>query len=135
MSKKKSAFWDDLVNDLQDPEFLREYVIQSVRISTIDALMNTLDIARDEAGMSKSDIARAVGKESAAIRRMFSTGHTNPTIGTLAEVAAALGLRISIEPMDAAERNAITEPLRTGRTQQPDQVIQQAERRRVPLSA
>ncbi|HET8662147.1 MAG TPA: helix-turn-helix transcriptional regulator [Micromonosporaceae bacterium] len=110
-----SVFWSDLAHDLEDPEFLREYITESVRIATIDAIINALDEARVSAGMSKAEVARAVGAEPATIRRLFSSGNVNPTLGTLAEVAAALGLRISIEPLPTVEREAVTEPLRTGR--------------------
>lgn len=110
-----SAFWEDLASDLKDPEFLREYITESVRIASIDAIMNALDEAREAAGLSKADLARAIGVEPASVRRLFSVGAANPTLGTLAEVAAALGLRISVEPLPAEEREAVTVPLRTGR--------------------
>lgn len=110
-----SAFWDDLAADLEDPEFLREYITESVRIASIDAVMNTLDQARISAGMSKAELARAIGADPATVRRLFSTGAANPTLGTLAEIAAALGLRISVEPLPAEDREAVTIPLRTGR--------------------
>lgn len=32
------AFWDDLARDLQDPEFLREYLAESARIEALDRL-------------------------------------------------------------------------------------------------
>jgi len=111
----KGVFWDDLARDLEDPEFLREYITESVRIATTDAIINALDEARVSAGLSKAELARAIGAEPATVRRLFSSGSANPTLGTLAEVAAALGLRISIEPMPAGEREAVTEPLRAGR--------------------
>ncbi|HET8683732.1 MAG TPA: helix-turn-helix transcriptional regulator [Micromonosporaceae bacterium] len=110
-----SIFWSDLARDLEDPEFLREYITESVRIATIDSIINALDAARVSAGLSKAEVARAIGAEPATIRRLFSSGSVNPTLGTLAEVAAALGLRISIEPLPAMEREAVTEPLQTGR--------------------
>ena len=110
-----SIFWSDLARDLEDPEFLREYITESVRITTIDAIINALDEARVSAGLSKAEVARAIGVEPATIRRLFSSGNANPTLGTLAEVAAALGLRISIQPLPATEREAVTEPLHTGR--------------------
>ena len=87
-----TAFWDDLAHDLQDPEFLREYVVESMRIATIDLVVNALDDARESAGLSKADLARAINTEPATIRRLFASGLVNPTLGTLAEVAAALGL-------------------------------------------
>jgi DNA-binding phage protein len=108
-------FWDDLARDLEDPIFLREYITESVRIATTDAIINALDDARESAGLSKAEVARTIGAEPATIRRLFSSTSANPTLGTLAEVAAALGLRISIEPLPAEDHDAVTEPLRTGK--------------------
>jgi DNA-binding phage protein len=114
-----SQFWDDLAGDLEDPEFLREYVVESVRVATIDRIMNTLLDALDAAGMTKAALARAIHQQPAAIRRLFSRGHVNPTLGTLAEVAAALGLRITVEPLPDDERAKITDPLLEGRSADP----------------
>lgn len=47
---------------------------------------------------------------------MFYAHHTNPALGTLAEIAAALGLRITLEPLPAAESKVLTEPLLKGRS-------------------
>ncbi|MFC5668191.1 helix-turn-helix domain-containing protein [Kitasatospora misakiensis] len=110
----QGAFWDDLVQDLQDPEFLREYVVESMRIATIDRIVNELDEARKAADLSKAALARAISAEPAGIRRLFSAGHVNPTLGTLAEVAAALGMRITLEPLPEAEQTSITAPLLEG---------------------
>jgi transcriptional regulator with XRE-family HTH domain len=110
-------FWKDLTDDLEDPEFLREYVRESVRIATVDTIMNVLDDARLAEGLSKAELARAIGAEPAAVRRLFAAGNSspNPTLGTLVDVAAALGLRITLEPLPDEERQAVTEPLRTGK--------------------
>jgi transcriptional regulator with XRE-family HTH domain len=108
------AFWDDLARDLQDPEFLREYVVESVRIATIDSVVNALDDAREAAGLSKAELARAISAEPAVVRRLFSATGVNPTLGTLAEVAAALGMRVTLEPLPAPERKSLTEPLLEG---------------------
>lgn len=107
-------FWDDLARDLKDPEFLREYVCESVRIATIDSVVNSLDEAREAAGLSKAELARAISAEPAVIRRLFSASGVNPTLGTLAEVAAALGMRITLEPLPLDERKAVTEPAARG---------------------
>jgi transcriptional regulator with XRE-family HTH domain len=110
-----SQFWDDLAKDLDDPEFLREYVRESVRIATIDDLVNELDEAREAAGLSKADLARAISAEPAVVRRLFSAEHVNPTVETIAAVAAALGMRLTLEPLPEPERDQITRPLREGR--------------------
>ncbi|MBB5962037.1 helix-turn-helix domain-containing protein [Planomonospora venezuelensis] len=109
-------FWEDLQRDLEDPEFLREYVAETVKITAIDEIVNALEEARVSAGLSKADLARAIGAEPATVRRLFSSGNANPTLGTLAVLAAALGLRISMEPLAEADRQAVTEPLRSGCT-------------------
>ena len=112
-----SLFWDDLARDLEDPGLLREYVTQSVRIATVDAIINALDEARIAEGLSKAELARAIGSEPATVRRLFAAGNVspNPTLGTLVDVAAALGLRITVQAMRSSEQAMITQPLRTGR--------------------
>lgn len=114
MSSRNFAFWDDLARDLEDPEFLRDFVVESVRIATIDDVVNALDDARDAAGLSKAQLARAIQAEPAVVRRLFASGHVNPTLGTLAEVAAALGMRITLERLPESERAQVTEPLLSG---------------------
>lgn len=115
MSAKSTQFWQDFAKDLKDPEFLREYVRESIRISTVDRLVNELDGAREAAGLSKAELARAISTEPAAIRRFFTSGNVNPTLGTLAELAAALGMRATLEPLSPTDRKQVTKPLLEGR--------------------
>jgi transcriptional regulator with XRE-family HTH domain len=119
MTSQLSVFWDDLADDLRDPDFLREYVTQSIRIATIDRIVNELDAAREAAGITKAELGRAISTEPAAMRRLFSSGHVNPTLGTLAEVAAALGMRIVLEPLEPDARQQVTQALRKGTTEDP----------------
>lgn len=109
-----SAFWGDLAEDLKDPEFLRTYVVESIRIATIDRIMNQLDDARVAAGLSKAALARAIGSDPDAIRRLLTAGHVNPTLGTLAEIAAVFGLRISLEPLSRSGTENVSAPLLNG---------------------
>jgi DNA-binding phage protein len=111
-----TTFWDDLAEDLRDPDFLRAYIVESVRIETIDRLVDRLDEVRAADGLSKAELARSISVEPAVIRRLLSPHHRNPTVGTLVEVAAALGLRVTLEPLPAREQKQITEPLRSGVT-------------------
>ncbi len=119
MAEGKSMFWDDLAKDLEDPEFLRAYIVESIRIASIDRLINELDEARDAAGLNKAEVARAINVEPAVVRRLFGAGPVNPTLATVVEVAAALGLRVTVEKLPVAERKLVTEPLRTGRARDP----------------
>ena len=134
-----SQFWDDLAKDLEKPEFLREYVRESVRIATIDDLVNELDEAREAAGLSKAELARAISAEPAVVRRLFSAGHVNPTVETIAAVAAALGMRLTLEPLPESERDQITRPLMEGRVANPGALAKHAsemrERKRAVLAS
>ncbi|WP_031466942.1 XRE family transcriptional regulator [Sciscionella sediminilitoris] len=124
MHTTRSQFWDDLVEDLRDPELLRTYIVESVRIETIDRLVNGLVDALSESELNRADVARAIREEPSVVRRLLSPGYRNPTIGTLAEVAAALGMRITLEPLAPEEAAKVTEPLRTGETDQPEQLAE-----------
>jgi hypothetical protein len=77
MGTRASAFRDDLARDRQDPEFLREYVTESVRIATIDRIVNELDAAREAAGLTKAELARAISSDplrcAGCSRRVTST--------------------------------------------------------------
>ena len=128
MKVKRSLFWDDLEKNLKSPEFLRAYVIESIRISTVDAILGQLDEIREEIGVSKAELARAIGAEPAVLRRLFASNTANPTLGTLADVAAALGLRVSLEPMPAAERKQISKTLLEGRTTNAKKLVKHLER-------
>jgi ribosome-binding protein aMBF1 (putative translation factor) len=85
MDNGQSLFWNDLARDLEDPSFLRHYIVESLRIATVDGLVNALDEAREEAGLTKADIARAVRVEPAVVRRFFASGAANPTLATITE--------------------------------------------------
>lgn len=106
-----STFWDDHAHDMQNPEYAREFAAESVRVNTIDTIINRLDESRADAGLSKAALARAIGANPAVVRRLLSSTQANPTLGTLAEVAAALGLKVVLQPMTPEEREAVTVPM------------------------
>lgn len=130
MSTAPTTYWDDLVEDLQDPEFLRAYITESLRVETVDRLVNDLDEARIALGLSKAELARAISAEPAVIRRLLSPGRRNPTIGTVAEVAAALGLRVALVPMADDEREQVAETLRSGAAKDREKLVRDIEGRR-----
>ncbi|WP_136708055.1 helix-turn-helix transcriptional regulator [Agromyces sp. H66] len=123
MSRATEVFWEDLREDLKDPEFLREYVSSWVRITTTDTIINELDDVRVEAGISKAELARAINADPASLRRLFSATRSNPTLGTLAEIAAALGMRITLEPLDQEGLATTTRPLLDGATADPSGLV------------
>lgn len=78
-----------------DPEFRAEFERQRREIAQIDAVVRQLDELREEAGMSKAELARAIGKEPSSIRRFF-TADVNPELKTVAAVADVLGAKVEV---------------------------------------
>jgi ribosome-binding protein aMBF1 (putative translation factor) len=86
---------------LADLEFEVEYTRSRRRIAQIDAVMQRLDTLRAEAGLSKAELARKMGKEPATVRRLFSS-HVNPTLETVVTLADELGAAVQIVPAGAS---------------------------------
>lgn len=109
----KSSFWSDHERKLNDPEYARAFAAESVRIATIDSIMNMITEQIEAEGMTKATLARAIGANPSVVRRLLATGtvNPNPTLGTLAEIAGALGMKVTLEPMTASERKTITKPM------------------------
>jgi ribosome-binding protein aMBF1 (putative translation factor) len=83
----------------EDPKFRVEFERQRWEVAQVDAVVQKLDELREGAGMSKAELARAIGKEPSSIRRFF-TAHVNPELKTVAALAGALGARVEVVPID-----------------------------------
>lgn len=104
MAKRRDTTYHDrrLARRLkEDPEFRAEFERQHRQITQIDAVVRQLDELREAAGMSKAELARAIGKEPSSIRRFF-TADVNPELKTVAAVADVLGARVEVVPGRAA---------------------------------
>lgn len=84
-----------LIERLKDPELRAEYERAQAEIAQVDAIMRTLDNLRKEAGFSKGDLARRIGKDPASVRRLF-TAQVNPELKTIAALAYALNAEVRI---------------------------------------
>jgi len=79
----------------EDREFRAEFERQRREIAQIDAVVRQLDELREEAGLSKAELARAIGKEPSSVRRFF-TADVNPELKTVAALADVLGARVEV---------------------------------------
>ena len=75
-----------------DPQYREAYLSAARRVKMFDDVVRSLDARRVELGVSKAELARRAGMPSAAVRRMFSQQHKNPTLSSLVALADALGL-------------------------------------------
>ena len=86
-----------------DPEFRAEFERQRREIAQIDSIVHQLDELREQAGMSKAELARAIGKEPSSVRRFF-TADINPELKTVAAVADALGAEVKVVTSTGARK-------------------------------
>ena len=70
-------------------------------------LVEALETARTDAGMSKADLARAVGATPSVVRRLLTDEESNPTLKTLVELSDAVGLRIRLERVSDGQPVAV----------------------------
>ena len=72
-------------------------------------LIRDLDDARQQAGLSKTELARLADTQPAAVRRLFSKNGHNPQVSTLASLADVLGHELRIAPKRKDELTAAIE--------------------------
>lgn len=87
----------------EDPEFREEFERQAREIASIDAIVHKLEALRAETGVSKADLARAIGKHPAAIRRLL-TASGNPALRTVVALADELGAEVQLVPKKRASK-------------------------------
>lgn len=75
------AFWDDLSGDARDPEFVRAYADDAIRINRIDSLVNaqhdadgTANVPAILSEMSSTTAARVLGIARPALIKLVSDG-------------------------------------------------------------
>jgi ribosome-binding protein aMBF1 (putative translation factor) len=92
-----------LARRLEDPAFRAEYERQRREIDAIDAIVHELDALREQHGLSKADLARAIDKNPASVRRML-TAPVNPELRTVVAMAEVLGADVVLVPRTRARR-------------------------------
>lgn len=95
--------------EMQDEEFRREFERAKREIAQIDQVIQMLDLLREEAGLSKAELARLIGKNAASVRRLF-TAAVNPELRTVAALAEALDAEVHIVPRTKRKRVASKRP-------------------------
>ena len=95
----ETAFERDLRQQLRDPGFRDAFTREAQRIATIDRVINEIDETRSRLGMSKADLARAMGSDPAAVRRLLTSSEVNPRLDTVAAMAQAVGLELELRPL------------------------------------
>jgi DNA-binding XRE family transcriptional regulator len=82
---------------LADEDTRVEYERAQGEIEQIDAVIRSLDALREDAGMSKAELARRVGRNPASIRRLFTAEQARPELPLIISIANALDASVEIK--------------------------------------
>jgi DNA-binding phage protein len=93
-----------LARRLEDPEFRREFEREAAETRAIDTIVNALDALRAEHGMTKSDLAREIGKNPSSVRRLLTLDGSNPELRTVVAMANALDADVCLVPRGRRRR-------------------------------
>jgi DNA-binding XRE family transcriptional regulator len=80
---------------MEDEEYREEYEQSRREIEAIDRVIGKLDTLREQAGLSKAELARMVNRNPSSIRRLF-TQKSNPELALVVSIAAALGADLEV---------------------------------------
>ena len=93
---------DDIINDLQDPEFAKEYGAEMAKLS----FSNTLFNARNVTKITQKELADNLGLSQPYIAKLES-GEANPTLSVVGSILATLGFRLSTDTIPLIPTNDI----------------------------
>ncbi len=85
-------FRETLEEQLNDPEFKKEYDALEPEFTIIKTLLN----AREASGLTQKDLAERTGIAQGDISKL-ETGNANPSLRTLQRLAAGMGMKLKLE--------------------------------------
>ena len=87
-----TKFNDFLQEQLQDPEFRKEYEALQPEHAVVQAKID----ARKNAGLTQKELSERTGIAQGDISKL-ENGNANPSIRTLQRLAAAMGMTLKVE--------------------------------------
>jgi ribosome-binding protein aMBF1 (putative translation factor) len=83
---------------MNDPEYAAEVAAERARIDAVDGILRQLDAERERQGLSKAELARLADKKESFVRRLLTSGDSNPTLETVVALAHELELEVVLQP-------------------------------------
>ncbi len=98
MPKTTSGRWEEMRERIVNtPELREQYERTKHTISSTRQVLMEIDDERQRVGLSKAELARRIGMTPSVVRRMFSSKSSNPTLGTVINIAGALNMEIELK--------------------------------------
>lgn len=93
-----------LAEQMLNPEFAKGYRQFGQVIRIHQQLLKSFDEEREKLGLSKAALARRIGIEPSAVRRLFSQEMQNPTLARVVQLADAMNLELILVSREEAEQ-------------------------------
>ncbi|HEY2409173.1 MAG TPA: helix-turn-helix domain-containing protein [Polyangiaceae bacterium] len=93
---RETAFDRYFNEKMKKPRSRAAYQKARREIDAVDQIVRALDAARIDSGLSKAELARAISAKPEIVRRLFTSSASNPTLATVAKLAAALGRKLEL---------------------------------------
>lgn len=90
----RNSFFAEQMND---PEYAAEVASERARIDAVDKILRQLDAERERQGLSKAELARLADKKESFVRRLLTSGDSNPTLDTVVALAHELELEVVLQ--------------------------------------
>ena len=94
-----TKFNDFLQEQLQDPEFRKEYEALQPEHAVVQAIID----ARKNAGLTQKELSERTGIAQGDISKL-ENGNANPSLRTLQRLAAGMGMQVKIEFIPASAK-------------------------------
>ena len=101
-ASKYKAVREQVAEEL--PELIARHHERMAALDQLDELLRQLKAAREERGLSLSDMTELTGMDRSALSKLETGQRTNPTIETLVRYAEAVGKRIVVSLADATQQ-------------------------------
>jgi DNA-binding XRE family transcriptional regulator len=82
------------------PELIARHRQRLATLDQLDALLRQLKAAREERGLSLSDLTELTGMDRSAISKLETGQRSNPTVETLVRYAEAVGKHLVVSLVD-----------------------------------
>jgi DNA-binding phage protein len=107
--RTRTSAWEKYLSKRHPAGKAREAFDHEVRAVTAAAqLIASVEELRTSMNVSKSDLARRLGKQLSAISRSLTSEDSNPTVVTLLEMLDAMGVKVEVT---VSPRKSQREPL------------------------
>src|SRR5438067_8431429 len=83
------------------PDLIERHHERMAVLDQVDELLKQLKAAREEKGLSLSDVTELTGMDRSALSKLETGQRPNPTVETLVRYAEAVGKRVVVSLTDA----------------------------------